>query len=177
MMRSYSRCLPPPTTFRREVRELTFCVNMVFSNESMAGWKTLDDTTNLCIMLCTFSWLLCLCCRSNSSVVWMREIWQTTPHLWSLASFSALNSQSWLHHHPQPWSMGKALSRYAQTHFSFLLVILAASFSPAEFERLTLSLKWRGFVGCATSCLFCMVLVLKVQGVEIRMIFCLTRTL
>lgn len=49
--------------------------------------------------------------RRNSSGVWMRELWQTTPHLWSLDSFSALNSQFWHHHHPQPWSTAKVLSR------------------------------------------------------------------
>lgn len=67
-----------------------------------------------------------------TSVVWMRETWQTTPHLWSLASFSALNSQSWLHHHPQPWSTGKAPSRYTRTISSLPLVTLdAPSFLPA----------------------------------------------
>lgn len=66
-----------------------------------------------------------------TSVVWMRETWQTTPHLWSLASFSALNSQSWLHHHPQPWSTGKAPSRYTGTLSSLPLVTLdASSFLP-----------------------------------------------
>lgn len=49
--------------------------------------------------------------RRNSSGVWMRELWQTTPHLWSLDSFSALNSQFWHHHHPQPWLTAKVLSR------------------------------------------------------------------
>lgn len=75
-----------------------------------------------------FELFRCLCCRSTSSVVWMRETWQTTPHLWSPASFSALNSQSWPHRRRQAWSMGRALSRY---------MLLPLSLFPWNFRPIT----------------------------------------
>lgn len=93
----------------------TFWVNVLISTGLIPA-KTMTSCAFMMYTVYTFIDHCVFCCSRTSSVVWMRETWQTARHLWSLARFSALNSQSWPHHHPQPWSMGKAPSRYRQTH-------------------------------------------------------------
>lgn len=107
--------------------------------------------------------------RRNSSGVWMRELWQTTPHLWSLDSFSALNFQFWHHHHPQPWSTAKVLSRsvtlanwmiFADCFFELLRLVLVdylvASPAVGAFTRWTILQKF----GCL------LVITLNVNGIQ-----------